>query len=206
MQDLHRALADISAIRGQMARGTVFRGYGPAALAATGVLALLAAVVQARWIDDPLRDITAYLALWIATAARVDRDRRQRGDPPLAPRPFRPRRRHDPGRRRAVPARRDRRRAPDVRASCASRREPVDAARPLADRVQPRRVRVVPLAAAADDRDRGLVPRDRPRLPRFCQRRACAVALGDGRAVRWSARCSRPCCCSKAMEAAMAKR
>ena len=52
-----------------MARGTVFRGYGPAALAATGLLALLAAVVQSQWIDDPLRDITAYLALWVATAA-----------------------------------------------------------------------------------------------------------------------------------------
>jgi hypothetical protein len=69
MQDLHRALADISAIRGQMARGTVFRGYGPAALAATGSLALLAAVVQSHWIDDPLRDTRAYLTLWIVTAA-----------------------------------------------------------------------------------------------------------------------------------------
>jgi hypothetical protein len=69
MQDLHRALADISAIRGQMARGTVFRGYGPAALAATGSLALLAAVVQSYWIDDPLRDTRAYLTLWIVTAA-----------------------------------------------------------------------------------------------------------------------------------------
>ena len=69
MQDLHRALADISAIRGQMARGTVFRGYGPAALGATGVLALAAAVFQSQWIDDPARDIGAYLILWIATAA-----------------------------------------------------------------------------------------------------------------------------------------
>src|SRR5262245_31804713 len=68
MQDLHRALADISAIRDQMARGTVFRGYGPAALAATGLLALAAAIIQSLWIDDPLRDITAYLVLWVATA------------------------------------------------------------------------------------------------------------------------------------------
>jgi hypothetical protein len=68
MQDLHRALADIAEIRGQMARGTVFRGYGPAALAATGGLALLAALAQAAWIDDPARDIVTYLALWIATA------------------------------------------------------------------------------------------------------------------------------------------
>jgi hypothetical protein len=69
MQDLRQALADISAIRGQMARGTVFRGYGPATLAATGLLALLAAVVQSYWIDDPARDIRVYLALWVATAA-----------------------------------------------------------------------------------------------------------------------------------------
>lgn len=69
MQDLHRALADISAIRDQMARGTVFRGYGPAALAATGLLALAAAFVQSQWIDDPLRDIATYLSLWVATAA-----------------------------------------------------------------------------------------------------------------------------------------
>jgi hypothetical protein len=69
MQDLHRALADISTIRDQMARGTVFRGYGPAALAATGLLALLAAVIQSNWIADPVREIDAYLLLWIATAA-----------------------------------------------------------------------------------------------------------------------------------------
>jgi hypothetical protein len=69
MQDLHRALADISAIRGQMARGIVFRGYGPAALMATGLLALLAAVIQWHWIDDPEREVGTYLGLWITTAA-----------------------------------------------------------------------------------------------------------------------------------------
>ena len=50
MQDLDRALADIAAIRMQMARGTVFRGLGPAALAATGVLALATAMGQALWL------------------------------------------------------------------------------------------------------------------------------------------------------------
>ena len=69
MQDLRQALADISAIRGQMARGTVFRGYGPAALAASGLLALLAACIQSQWIADPLQDIGSYVVLWIATAA-----------------------------------------------------------------------------------------------------------------------------------------
>jgi hypothetical protein len=68
MQDLQRALDEIAQIRGQMARGTVFRGYGPAALAATGALAGLAALAQAAWIDDPVRDIAGYLAIWVATA------------------------------------------------------------------------------------------------------------------------------------------
>ena len=66
--DLHRALADIAEIRGQMARGTVFHGYGPAALAATGGLAALAGLVQAAVIEEPASTIGAYLALWIGTA------------------------------------------------------------------------------------------------------------------------------------------
>jgi hypothetical protein len=48
MRDLHQALADITAIRGQMARGTEFHGYGPAALATTAMLALLTAAAQTR--------------------------------------------------------------------------------------------------------------------------------------------------------------
>jgi hypothetical protein len=40
MRDLDKALADIFAIRNQIAAGTA-RGYGPATVAATGGLALL---------------------------------------------------------------------------------------------------------------------------------------------------------------------
>jgi hypothetical protein len=69
MGDLERALADITAIRSQMARGTEFRGYGPATVATTGVLALAAAAFQALWLPDPAADAFAYLALWVATAA-----------------------------------------------------------------------------------------------------------------------------------------
>ena len=68
MHDLDRALAEIDAIRTQMARGTQFRGYGPTTFATTGVLALLAAVGQALWLKDPARAVGAYLALWIAAA------------------------------------------------------------------------------------------------------------------------------------------
>jgi hypothetical protein len=67
MQDLDRALAEIGAIRSQLARGERFHGLGPTAFASTGVLAILAAIGQARWIPAP--DITAFLALWLAVAA-----------------------------------------------------------------------------------------------------------------------------------------
>lgn len=68
MNDLNKALGDISSIRKQMARTTEFRGYGPATLAATGVFAALAAVVQKLWVPEPADDIQTYLALWISTA------------------------------------------------------------------------------------------------------------------------------------------
>ena len=69
MSNLDRALEEISAIRGQMARASEFRGYGPATFAATGLLAALAAVGQAIWLKDAAAHVPAYLALWIATAA-----------------------------------------------------------------------------------------------------------------------------------------
>jgi len=68
MQDLDKALADITAIRSQMARGAEFRGYGPATIAATGVLAIAAATLQAFWLPDPATQLLSYLALWVATA------------------------------------------------------------------------------------------------------------------------------------------
>jgi hypothetical protein len=68
MTDLDKALADITAIRSQMARGAEFRGYGPITVAATAVLAMLAAAAQARWLPDAAADIVAYLGLWVATA------------------------------------------------------------------------------------------------------------------------------------------
>jgi hypothetical protein len=67
--ELQKALAEISAIRGQLARGMEFRGYGPGTLAATGILALLAAAVQALWLGDPAHAVDAWLALWVGTAA-----------------------------------------------------------------------------------------------------------------------------------------
>jgi hypothetical protein len=68
MNDLNRALGDISSIRRQMARSTEFRGYGPATLATTGVFAVAAAAAQTRWLADPANHISAYLGIWISTA------------------------------------------------------------------------------------------------------------------------------------------
>ncbi len=69
MSDLNKALAEISSIRRQMAQTTEFRGYGPATLAATGLFAALAAVVQAIWLPNPADQIFSYLGIWIGTAS-----------------------------------------------------------------------------------------------------------------------------------------
>jgi hypothetical protein len=68
MNDLNKALGDISSIRRQGARSTEFHGYGPATLAATGGIAVLAAGVQAIWLPDPANRVPGYLAIWISTA------------------------------------------------------------------------------------------------------------------------------------------
>src|SRR3984893_3191472 len=69
MEELDRALADITAIRSQLARGTEFRGYGPMTVAATGFVAVGAAGIQALWLPDPAGDLFDYVAIWVATAA-----------------------------------------------------------------------------------------------------------------------------------------
>lgn len=68
MSNLDRALAEISAIRGQMARASEFRGYGPATFAITGLLALMTALGQSLWLKDPAGHVWAYLTLWIGLA------------------------------------------------------------------------------------------------------------------------------------------
>lgn len=89
MPDLNRALTDISVIREQLARGTEFRGYGPAALAATGILGLVVAVAQGLWLKEPAAHVHLYVWLWVVTAAvslivigteTVQRSRRAHGE------------------------------------------------------------------------------------------------------------------------------
>jgi len=69
MNDLNKALVDISSMRRQMARSTEFRGYGPATLAGTAGFAVLAATAQSFWVQDPANQIGTYLGIWIWTAA-----------------------------------------------------------------------------------------------------------------------------------------
>lgn len=69
MNDLNKALGDISSIRRQVAHSTEFRGYGPATLASTGALAVAAAGAQALWVPDVANHLAGYLSIWIWTAA-----------------------------------------------------------------------------------------------------------------------------------------
>jgi hypothetical protein len=68
MNDLHKAIGDISSIRKQLARSTEFRGYGPATLAGTAAFAVVAAGVQSFWVSNPESHIGSYLSVWIWTA------------------------------------------------------------------------------------------------------------------------------------------
>ena len=64
MRDLDKALADILAIRSQIAAGTAFRGYGPTAIAATGGLALITALFSGSLARRSDRS-PARLLLWL---------------------------------------------------------------------------------------------------------------------------------------------
>lgn len=67
--ELREALTQITEIRLQLARTEVFRGYRAMPVAFSGVVALIAGVIQAAAIADPVEQIGPYLALWIGAAA-----------------------------------------------------------------------------------------------------------------------------------------
>ena len=70
MKDLRQALSEIHTIRNQVARGTEFRGYGPASIAVSGILAFLVAALQTEWMArTPKPDPAVWLGAWAATAA-----------------------------------------------------------------------------------------------------------------------------------------
>jgi len=66
--ELREALTQITEIRLQLARTEVFRGYRAMPVAFSGVVALVAALVQAGTIVDPAVRIGPYLVLWIGAA------------------------------------------------------------------------------------------------------------------------------------------
>jgi len=68
MRDLDKALDDIVTIRAHIAAGTAFCGYGPAAVAATAAFALIAAIAQHLWLDEPTSHPVTFFAGWLATA------------------------------------------------------------------------------------------------------------------------------------------
>ncbi len=183
MQDLNKALGDISSIRMQVARSTDFRGYGPATLAATGVLALAAATGQWRWLPDARQHFGIYLAVWIATAAvsaavigmemyaRTRRIHQGMADemvrmaveqflPSVASGVF-----------------------DDPCAGAVCVRSDVDAAGSLAGDFQPGCVFVLPVFAEADAGGGRVVPDDGGVL-HFAGRRTRVFALGDGDSLR----------------------
>ncbi len=66
MTELRQALAEIRAIRTQVARGTQFRGYGPRSIAISGLLALGVAAVQAS--AGAKHDLSGFLTVWVSVA------------------------------------------------------------------------------------------------------------------------------------------
>lgn len=67
--ELRQALADVAAIRAQLARSEHFYGYRSLTIAFSGVVGLAAAAVQSLWLPDPLAKLPTYLALWVGAAA-----------------------------------------------------------------------------------------------------------------------------------------
>ena len=144
--ELREALTQITEIRLQLARTEVFRGYRAMPVAFSGGVAVLAAVIQAATIADPAVQIGPYLALWIGAAvvsglaAGLEMMIRARNaastDDPRA----------DLAGARAILPVPDRRSAGDDRAASGRAGESLDAARPLADLLQPGDLRLLPAA------------------------------------------------------------
>src|SRR5580658_7826758 len=190
MNELNKALGDISNIRRQVARSTEFRGYGPATLAATGGIAVLAAGVQAVWLPNPANRISVYLAIWVSTAilsaAFIAVQTVTR-----SPNAFRDGRRDDPHGRRAVLACGRCRSAVDDCPCGFCSVGSLDASRTLADHIQPRCVFVVPVSSSSDGRSGSMVSADWIDLYRT-RRRSRSFSLVHGRFVwSWTVACCR---------------
>lgn len=68
MRDVDKALIDIANIRNQLAAGTVFQGFGPAVILATGALAVIVAGLQFFWPHRFASGDIGFLTVWIVVA------------------------------------------------------------------------------------------------------------------------------------------
>lgn len=66
--ELQDAVAHLAEIQRQMIATETFRGYRAATIAATSVLAVTGAIVQALWCPDPMTQPLRYLGLWVSIA------------------------------------------------------------------------------------------------------------------------------------------
>ncbi len=66
--ELREALEQINEIRGHLARAETFRGYRAATAAATGLVAILTAILQPVLVGDPALHPRRYVLLWVAAA------------------------------------------------------------------------------------------------------------------------------------------
>ncbi|QDU82297.1 hypothetical protein Pla110_40520 [Polystyrenella longa] len=66
--ELYEALHQITAIRQQMAKSEVFRGYRSVTVGFSGLLGLFAASIQTEWVAAPTEHLERYLALWFFVA------------------------------------------------------------------------------------------------------------------------------------------
>lgn len=69
MSDVEHALSQLANIRTQMAASARFRGFAPEAVAGTGILALLAAFLQAAWPEQFPADPDNFTLFWSAVGA-----------------------------------------------------------------------------------------------------------------------------------------
>ncbi len=66
--ELQDAVAHLAEIQRRMSAAETFRGYRAATIAATAVLAVAGAGVQAVWCPDPMAQPLRYLGLWVSIA------------------------------------------------------------------------------------------------------------------------------------------
>lgn len=67
--EVHEALTQITEIRAQIARTETFRGYRSLTVACSGLIAVLASLLQSSFIVSPYETIDSYLLLWVGAAA-----------------------------------------------------------------------------------------------------------------------------------------